>query len=132
MHLSSGQVTVVIAGLLILGFLIVVQPFAIAVLHRKFKSDISTAAGVEELRSFFQIPYVMWFLIHHGVTMLAILAIVGLGIAGTINPATVAGLLGGLFGYVLGSATGHATATTLTARPAGTQTETPGSVGKVS
>lgn len=53
--------------------------------------------------SFFEIPYITWFLVHYGIAALAIVAIVFLGVDSVIDKGTVSALLGSLFGYVLGS-----------------------------
>lgn len=121
MHLSHDQIDWIIGGLLFLGLVVIIQPLLLTILHSKFHAEVDTPNGQLEIRSFFQIPYVTWFLIHHGIAILAILAIVGLGISGVINSATVSGLLGGLFGYVLGSASGHAASASnfLHGKPAG-------------
>lgn len=108
MHLTHDQIDWIIVGLLFLGLVVILQPVLLTLLHRKFHAEIETSNGKIEITSFFQIPFITWFLIHHGIAILAILAIVGLGVTGVINSATVSGLLGGLFGYVLGSASGHA------------------------
>ena len=100
--LTSGDVHLVIAGLLLLSLVTVLSPVLLALVYRKTRLNDQT--GHQLPTSFFQLPYITWFLIHMYVAMLGIIAVVGLGIAGSIDKTTIAALLSGLFGYVLGNA----------------------------
>ena len=109
--LSNADIKWIIIGLFILGLIATVSmPLILAVAHHGFKSKIQTSVGEEEITSFFQIPYATWYLIHWGISIIALLAIVALGIDGVLDKATIAALLGSLLGYTLGSTASHAAA----------------------
>lgn len=100
---------VIVLGLFILGLVVVLTPWLLARLYKKSHLMTEDAAGNRIPTSFFQLPYITWFLIHLLVPFLGILAVVGLALARALDPATTATLLSGLFGFVLGSAAkGHA------------------------
>lgn len=100
--LSQHDVMAVIIFLVFLALMVILQPFLLSWVynHRKESSN-SKAQGTPS--SFFEIPYVMWFLVHHGIAALAMIVILILGLDSVIDKTTVAALLGSLFGYVLGS-----------------------------
>lgn len=102
--LSDSQINVVIAGMFALALIVVLSPILLALVYRKGGLTSEDAAGRQIPTSFFQLPFVTWFLIHLYVALLGILAVVGLGLAGAIDKTTIAALLSGLFGYVLGNA----------------------------
>lgn len=99
--LTPSQVFAVAIGIGVIALVIVILPLLLSWLYgRKASGDNISGQPV----SFFQIPYITWFIVHYGIAALAILAIVLLGIDGVIDKGTVSALLGSLFGYVLGSA----------------------------
>jgi hypothetical protein len=102
--LSESQINVVIAGMFLLALIVVLSPVLLARVHRNSQWTSVDAVGRQAPTSFFQLPFVTWFLIHLYVALLGILAVVGLGLAGAIDKTTIAALLSGLFGYVLGNA----------------------------
>lgn len=79
-------------------------PFLLALLHRNATPKAKDAEGNSITVSFFQLPYVTWFLIHYLIPVLGIIAVSGLRQAHVLDTPTVAALLWGLFGYVLGGA----------------------------
>jgi IPT/TIG domain len=50
-----------------------------------------------------RIPFITWFLLNYGTAALAIIAIMVLGVAGTISGEVISAILGSLIGYVLGA-----------------------------
>ena len=101
--LTQHDVNMIIIYLVVLALVVVLQPLILSLTFRKRKE---TAAGQtpQPAGSFFEIPFITWFLVHYGIAALAVIAIVILGLDGVIDQSTVAALLGSLFGYVLGSA----------------------------
>lgn len=76
-----------------------------AVLSLTFRAkNKSEVAGKTSPTSFFEIPYIKWFFTHFSTAALGIIAVLFLGVFNVIDEGTISGLLGGLFGYVLGSA----------------------------
>jgi hypothetical protein len=57
----------------------------------------------QSTESFFQVPYITWYLLHYFVAVIGVSVVAILALLGSINSTTVAALLSGLFGYVLGS-----------------------------
>lgn len=102
--ISGVNSGVVIVGIFILALAIVATPLLLALLHKKSGLVMEDAKGKLVPTSFFQLPYITWFLIHFLVPFFGILAVVGLALAGVLESSTTGTLLGGLFGYVLGSA----------------------------
>lgn len=100
--LSQSEVNMIIIFLVAVALVVVLQPLILSVTFRK-KRDKPTSPNQEDAPSFFEIPYITWFLVHYGVATIAIIAIVILGLDQIIDKSTVAALLGSLFGYVLGS-----------------------------
>lgn len=97
--LSSYGTALVILGLGALAFLVLIQPALLLWLyHRAVKQGPDSKKP-----SFFEVPFITWFLVHYGIAALAVLAIVALGVDNVIDKGTVSALLGSLFGYVLGS-----------------------------
>jgi len=123
--LSQHDVNVVIIILVVVAFIIVIQPL---ILSATFRKQGKTEAEVKNgAQSFFEIPYITWFLVHYGIAALAVIAIVILGLDNVIDKSTVAALLGSLFGYVLGSSSNRSSSTQTPpfvpkAPPAGTPT----------
>lgn len=76
--------------LFVLAALVIVMPVLLALL---------SGGG----RSFFNVPYITWYLLHYTVAALGLTAVVTLGLTGTLDKEGIAALLGSLFGYVLGS-----------------------------
>ena len=109
--LTNSDIHWIILGLFLLGLFVIMQPVILALLHKNFKSTIQTPSGEEKIDSFFQIPYITYFLSHYGISSLALIAITALGIDHVLGTSTIAALLGSLLGYMLGSSTAsHATA----------------------
>ena len=104
--LSSSQIIWVAFGIGVIGLLIVLQPWLLARTYhaRRTPPAAGTSPSQEAPSSFFQIPYITWFLIHHGIAALALLAIVFLGVDNVIDKGTVSALIGSLLGYAIGSA----------------------------
>lgn len=100
--LSQSEVNAIIIFLVAVALVVVLQPLILSVTFRK-RREKSTNSNQEDAPSFFEIPYITWFLVHYGVATIAIIAIVILGLDQIIDKSTVAALLGSLFGYVLGS-----------------------------
>lgn len=104
--LSGQHVLWVAIGIGVIALVAVLMPVILAWCDRTRIKHLAgaTPAGVPPaLTSFFELPYITWFLVHYLIPVLAILAIVLLGIDGIIDKGTVSALLGSLFGYVLGS-----------------------------
>ncbi len=102
--LTDGQVVGVAIGIGIVAVIIVLLPLLLSKSYSKGVAGLPPAQGTQRRASFFEIPYITWFVVHYGVAALAILAIVLLGVDNVIDKGTVSALLGSLFGYVLGSA----------------------------
>ena len=103
--LSGSDAYGLIQDLVCLAFVVILVPVMLSgIFWIKNKSNEDNSS----LISFFQIPYVTWFLIHFGISALGVIAIIVLGLDGVIGQGTVSALLGGLFGYVLGSASKNA------------------------
>jgi hypothetical protein len=98
--LSERHVFLVALGLGILTAVLVLLPLFLAWSYRP-KGDVVGRKKV--FSSFFEIPFITWFIVHYGIAAIAIFAIVLLGIDDVIDKGTVSALLGSLFGYVLGS-----------------------------
>lgn len=107
-YITNGEIhLVIISGLLILGLVVILQPFILSRAHKKFESNIPSSNGPIKITSFFQIPYITWFLSHMGIGSLVVLGIIGLAIDHVLTASTVAALLGSLLGYMLGSTNSH-------------------------
>ena len=107
-YITNGEIhLVIISGLLILGLIVILQPFMLSRGHNKFESTIPSSNGPIKITSFFQIPYITWFLSHMGIGALVVLGIIGLAIDHVLTASTVAALLGSLLGYMLGSTNSH-------------------------
>ena len=117
--LSQSEVNMIIIFLVAVALVVVLQPLILSVSFRKRREKLSNPIQ-EDAPSFFEIPYITWFLVHYGVATIAIIAIVILGLDQIIDKSTVAALLGSLFGYVLGSSSKGSTTT-----PAPPTTKTP-------
>lgn len=107
--MSERHVFWVAVGTGVIAVVVVLLPLLLAWSYRVKKVSAAgsgaTGAGSAQGRSsFFEIPYITWFLVHFAVAVLAIAAIVLLGVDNVIDKGTVSALLGSLFGYVLGSA----------------------------
>lgn|GEM_PF-5687685 len=109
--LSQHDVNMIIVFLIFLALVVILQPLILALVFKKGKGK-PDGQPPGAAPSFFEIPFITWFLVHYGISALAVIAIVILGLDNVIDKATVAALLGSLFGYVLGSASrGSATPT---------------------
>lgn len=104
--LGNSEIIWIAVGIGVIALLIVLQPWLLARTYhaRRAQPPAGTSPTQETPASFFQIPYITWFLIHHGIAALALLAIVFLGIDNVIDKGTVSALIGSLLGYALGSA----------------------------
>jgi hypothetical protein len=100
--LHSDMAFSVVFGLLCLAALYVVGQTFLPAIASKLGTEPSDSSG--NRISFFQIPYITWYLLHSAIATLGVIGVVILAVAGVIDSTTVAALLGGLFGYVLGSA----------------------------
>lgn len=99
--LSQTDVYDIVKYLVLVALVIVILPLLLSLLVRtrgKQSPDITLPSP-----TFFEIPYITWFLVHYGISALAVIAILILGLDGVIDKGTVSALLGSLFGYVLGS-----------------------------
>lgn len=65
-------------------------------------------------RPLLAIPYMTWFILHIVIASLGILAVIALGLSGVLDGTGVSGLLGSLFGYVLGAAKSQGSSTSAT------------------
>jgi hypothetical protein len=104
--LSQRDVMVIVSFLIIVALIIVLQPVILSITYRK-QLNPSTNNTKGSARSFFETPYVMWFLVHNGMAALAMIVILILGLDSVLDRTTTAALLGSLFGYVLGSSSKH-------------------------
>ena len=105
--LSERHVFLVALGLGVLTACLILLPLLLAWSYRpKRRPD----GPRKTFSSFFEIPFITWFIVHYGIATMAIFAIVLLGIDDVIDKGTVSALLGSLFGYVLGSSA-HSSAT---------------------
>jgi uncharacterized iron-regulated membrane protein len=77
------------------------------------------------IESFFEIPYITWYLLHYYVAVAGVIVVAILALTGSITSTTVAALLSGLFGYVLGSSSRASGQTQAPTTP--TSTTKPGS-----
>jgi Putative Ig domain len=59
-------------------------------------------------KDFFKTQFITWWLLHYTIAAVGVIAVVLLGVTGTINAEVISALLGSLFGYVLGSAASRA------------------------
>lgn len=99
--LSQGDVYDIVIFLVSVALVIVVLPLLLSLFFQttsKPSPDVKSPSP-----SFFETPYITWFLVHYGISALAVIAILILGLDGVIDKGTVSALLGSLFGYVLGS-----------------------------
>ena len=109
--LSGVPSTLLVVGLLLIAALAIATPVILALIYRKSDLTGEDNKGNSVKLSFFQLPYMTWFIIHYVIPVVGIVAVVSLALVGALDMATTATLLGGLFGYVLGSAAnGHASA----------------------
>ncbi len=103
--LGESRIIWIALGIGLIALVVVLQPWLLARSYHARRSHPADAAGqTQDPGSFFQIPFITWFLIHHGIAALALLAIVFLGIDNVIDKGTVSALIGSLLGYALGSA----------------------------
>ena len=123
--LTETDVRWIIFGVLLLGFLTIMMPLFLVLAHRNFKSEVQTPNGKEIITSFFQIPYMNWYLIHWCIAVIALLVITALGIDGVLDKATIAALLGSLLGYTLGSTATHAAVSAQSQNKTATNDNTP-------
>ena len=100
--LSQHDVNMVIIFLVFLALVVVLQPLILSLTFRR-QRDSAGKPNAESVSSFFEIPYITWYLVHYGIAALAVIAILILALDNVIDKTTVAALLGSLFGYVLGS-----------------------------
>ena len=100
--LSRSDVKLIVIGLVFVALVVVLQPLLLSISY-KGRKEPSGGKPSDLHSSFFEVPYVTWFLIHHGIAALAMISILILGLDGVIDKTTIAALLGSLFGYVLGS-----------------------------
>jgi hypothetical protein len=98
---SQRDVNMIIILLIVVALVIVIQPFVLSLSFRRRPDQVDQSK--KSAPSFFEIPFITWFLVHYGIAALAVIAIVILGLDNVIDKSTVAALLGSLFGYVLGS-----------------------------
>ena len=97
-------------GLIALILATIAVPLVYAVLARGAAVTATSEArssrtnGGNAIVQLLNIHYITWFFVHYGVALVAILAIVILGLNGIIDTSTVAALLGSLFSYALSSA----------------------------
>lgn len=99
--LSQRDVYDIVIFLVSVALVIVILPLLLSLFFRttgKPSPDVKSPSP-----SFFETPYITWFLVHYGVSALAVIAILILGLDGVVDKGTVSALLGSLFGYVLGS-----------------------------
>lgn len=98
--LSQADVYDIVKCLVVVTLLIVILPLLLSLLVRtrgKQAPDVKLPSP-----TFFKVLYITWFLVHYGISALAVIAILILGLDGAIK-GTISALLGSLFGYVLGS-----------------------------
>lgn len=110
--LTQHDVDMIITFLVFLALIVVLQPLLLSLTFRKHKVPLTTQTS--DAPSFFEIPYITWFLVHYGIAALAVIAILILGLDNIIDKTTIAALLGSLFGYVLGSSSKGSPASTQT------------------
>lgn len=100
--LSQHDVDMIITYLVILALVVVLQPLVLSLTFSKRKG-LADKPVTGSASSFFEIPFITWYLVHYGIAALAVIAILILALDNVIDKTTVAALLGSLFGYVLGS-----------------------------
>lgn len=106
--LSGQALDVVIWGLIVLLLLVLLITPLLSYLYNRRpaaqeNSHAAAKSGHENYPSFFQIPFITWYLLHFTVAALVIVAIVLLGVDGVVDASVISALLGSLLGYVLGS-----------------------------
>jgi hypothetical protein len=95
-------------GLLVLALAVVAVPVVLAMTFRPHVADDPAHPGRRRwVGSVFEVPYISWFLLHLTVSVVGIIAVLVLAIDGLLNSTASAALLSGLFGFVLGSASGR-------------------------
>jgi hypothetical protein len=97
---SSGNVYWITLFLILFAAVVIIAPLLLA--RQRQQSGTGGARRTLTARSFFEIPYSMWFLLHLAFGALGVLAVAVLAVAGVLNSTAIAALLGSLFGYVLG------------------------------
>jgi hypothetical protein len=108
--LSEHHVFVLACGIVAVLGLAIIQPWILSRAYKRYPkvadpaSSARTTSDQPAPASFFQIPYITWFLMHFGVAALVIMAVVLLAVDNVLDKGTVSALLGSLLGYVLGSA----------------------------
>ena len=116
---QGGALDALLIVLGVIAIFVIVSPWLFT---WRFKPYTGTDGhgGNAQVGSFFAIPYITWWLLHYIVAVLGILAVVILGVDNILSAAVVSALLGGLFGFVLGSSARGPTPTgaTLQAQPA--------------
>src|SRR5579864_2150619 len=90
--LTGLALDAVIWGLLALGLLIVAVTPLLARNYNKRKPVVDPATA-ESPASFFQIPYITWYLLHSSVAGLVIVGVILLAVDGVIDAAVVSALL---------------------------------------
>lgn len=128
--LSQHDVNMIIIFLVFLALVVVLQPLILSLTFRRRK-DPAEKPTADSASSFFEIPYITWYLVHYGIAALAVIAILILALDNVIDKTTVAALLGSLFGYVLGSSSkGSSSPTKSPNKPTGGDSESlPGGGG---
>lgn len=111
--LSQRDVMVVILFLVFLALVVVLQPFILSYTYRRQLDPTAPTQSdsPNKAHSFFETPYIPWFLVHNGMAALAMIVILILGLDAVIDKTTTAALLGSLFGYVLGSSSRNSQST---------------------
>jgi hypothetical protein len=117
---QGGALDVLLIVLGVIAIFVIVSPWLFTWRFKPYAGQSDGHGGTLQVGSFFAVPYVTWWLLHYIVAVLGILAIVILGVDNILSAAVVSGLLGGLFGYVLGSASKGPTpsSATLPSQPA--------------
>jgi hypothetical protein len=105
--LSGGDATWVIAGLLVLMAFAVAIPAILSFTNSNRKTRSQDKQPSNAAKSFFEIPYITWYLLHMTIASLGLLVIAALAVDNILDTATVGTLVGSLFGYVLGASTAN-------------------------
>jgi hypothetical protein len=106
--------------------LAILSPWILTWRFKPYDAETDSHGSLRRIGSFFAIPYITWWLLHYIIATLGIVAVVALAVDGVLDKSVVSALLGGLFGYVLGSSSRGGQAAPATAATSGTPATPPG------
>jgi hypothetical protein len=123
---TGGDLNTLLIILGVIALFVIISPWLFTWRFKPYAGEPDGHGGYRQVGSFFAIPYITWWLLHYIVAVLGILAVVILAVDNILNAAVVSALLGGLFGFVLGTSARGNPITASTATPQGQAAPAPG------